>query len=296
MTPPIVPTRATVVIPTHDHGPTLSYALKSAQAQTVDDLEIFVIGDGVPDLTREIIAEAGAQDPRIRFFDHPKGPHLGEAYRHAALQQARGAIVCYLSDDDLWFPGHVESMEALLDQADFAHALPLRVEEDGRLGAWNIDLRLAWFRKEILEGRNRIPLSCGAHRLDTYHRLPRGWVTTSLHTDLYMWQCLLSLPGSRAVSGFQPTVLHFASSERKNWTIQQRVDELSRWSTNLGELAWRARFTLDVLEYASQEQARWEAAFQQTVSRRLRRWILGVPVAGSLVRWLALQVRSWLGR
>ena len=296
MTPPIVPTRATVVIPTHDHGPTLSYALKSAQRQTVDDLEIFVIGDGVPDLTREIMAEAGAQDPRVRFFDHPKGPHLGEAYRHEALQAASGGIVCYLSDDDLWLPDHVAAMEALLEYADFAHALPLRVEVDGRLGGWSIDISLPWYRKEILAGRNRIPLSCGAHRLDSYRRLPQGWRTTSLHTDLYMWQCLLSLPGSRAVSGFQPTVLNFPSSLRGNWTIQQRVEELSRWDADLSDSSWRTRFNLEVLDHVSHERARWEAAYQQTsLYRNLRRWLLGLPLAGSIFRRLGLQVRAWLG-
>lgn len=43
---------ATVVIPTQDHGPTLRYAVQGALAQTVEDLEILVVGDGAPDVTR----------------------------------------------------------------------------------------------------------------------------------------------------------------------------------------------------------------------------------------------------
>jgi len=281
--------RATVVIPTHDHGPTLSYALKSAQAQTVEDLEILVIGDGVPDETREIMAQAGAVDPRVRFLDHPKGPHRGEAYRHEALEQARGAIVCYLSDDDLWLPNHVAAMEALLANADFAHALPLRMEVDGRLGGWSIDFSLPWYRKDILAGRNRIPLSCGAHRLDSYRRLPQGWRTTSLHADLYMWQCFLAMPGCRAVTSHSPTVLHFPSSRRKDWTMPQRVDELSRWSAKLRRDGWQAQFTIDVLTYVSKERARWEAAYQQSPFRRLGRWLIDLPIAGTLARRIALR-------
>ena len=93
-------TLATVLIPTYNHGSLLRYSVASALRQTVRDLEIFIVGDGVPDATREIVAEL-QHDPRVRFFDNPKGPRHGELHRHAALRQASGEIVCYLSDDDL---------------------------------------------------------------------------------------------------------------------------------------------------------------------------------------------------
>jgi len=110
---------ATVIVPTHDHGPTLRFALASALAQTVEDIEVLVIGDGVPDVTREIVDEVLRQDARVRFFDHPKGPRHGEPYRHEALGEARGDIVCYLCDDDLWLPQHVELVREALEGADF---------------------------------------------------------------------------------------------------------------------------------------------------------------------------------
>src|SRR6185437_15846190 len=99
-----VSTAATVLIPTHDHGRTLLRSVPSALAQTVSELEVFVVGDGVPDETRELMTELAAADNRVRFFDNPKGERHGEAHRHAALQEARGEIVCYLSDDDVWLP------------------------------------------------------------------------------------------------------------------------------------------------------------------------------------------------
>ena len=58
--------KATVLIPTHDHGPTLRYAVASALQQTVQDLEIFVIGDGVTDEGRAVVAELVRADPRVR--------------------------------------------------------------------------------------------------------------------------------------------------------------------------------------------------------------------------------------
>src|SRR4051812_23274970 len=119
---------ATVMIPTHDHAPLLRYSLGSVQAQSVEDLEIFVIGDGAGADTRALVAELAAADPRIRFFDHPKGPRHGELYRHEALAEARGEIVCYQADDDLWLPEHVAELRTLLQDADFAHTIALEVE------------------------------------------------------------------------------------------------------------------------------------------------------------------------
>ena len=93
-------TTFTVVIPTHNHADTLRYAVRSVQWQTCQDFELFVVGDGVPDRTRKIVSELVADDPRIRFFDFPKGERLGEQHRHLALQEANGRFVAYQADDD----------------------------------------------------------------------------------------------------------------------------------------------------------------------------------------------------
>lgn len=224
---------ATVLIPTHDHGPTLLRSVRSALGQTAEDLEVFVVGDGVPDATREVMGELTGSDDRVRFFDNPKGPRHGELHRHAALQEAGGEIVCYLADDDLWLPDHVEEMRRLLGEADFAHALPLSIDGDGRFHHFRVDLARPYWRELLLGGENRIPLSCGAHTLELYRRLPAGWRTTpdETYTDLYMWQQILAVPGSRAVSGTAPTVLHFPSSGREGWTEAQRLAELDAWSS-----------------------------------------------------------------
>lgn len=234
--------RATVLVPTHDHGPTLTRSVGSALAQTVADLEVFVVGDGMPDEAREVAAGLARSDERVRVFDNPKGPRHGELHRHAALSEARGEVVCYLSDDDLWLPEHVESMLELLDGHDFANALPVRVEPDGTLAAWIVDLSLERYRGLLLGGENRIPLSCAGHTLELYRRLPHGWRTTppEIPTDLYMFQQILAVPGVRAVSGRNATVLTFPSSARSDLGPEGRVAELDRHGVALEEPALRA--------------------------------------------------------
>jgi glycosyl transferase family 2 len=232
---------ATVILPTHDHGPLLRHSLRSVQEQTVDDLEIFVIGDGVPDVTRALVAELAGGDSRIRFFDNPKGPRNGELHRHAALQKARGEIVCYQADDDLWCPEQVEELLRLLRGADFAHTVALAVGDDSSVFPWLAVLESGVFRAHMHRGANFLPLSAVGHTLAAYRKLPYGWRTTPkpIPTDLYMWQQFLGQPGIRLASGSRPSVVNFPSPGRREWTPAQRLDELERWSVFLAGSTWR---------------------------------------------------------
>jgi len=284
---------ATVIVPTHDHGQTLRLALASALEQTVADIEVVVVGDGVPDITREIVDDAMRRDDRVQFVDHPKGPRNGEAYRDAVLERAGGEIVCYLSDDDLWFPEHVETMSGLLADADFAGAVAVHFTADGELLSWPFDLALRPFRDRMLAGTaNFVPLSCGAHTLAAYRRLPQGWSTTpdGLTTDLFMWQKLLRLPGARARSATRPTVLHFPSSHRRGWTTAARVEELERWAPRVADPAWRAKLIGAALDQAMRRGAVNDAAVATayaTRTWRFRKWVLGAPAVGVAAKALA---------
>lgn len=226
-------TAATVLIPTHNHGPLLGYAVDSVLRQTVRDIELFIVGDGVDESTRVAAMEAARRDSRVRFFDLPKGPRLGELNRHAALADAGGDIICYLSDDDLFLPGHVEGMIAALRDADFAHAAPLYVDAAGIVGLFVGHFDVPGVRERLqLNKWNFIPLSGAAHTRDLYGRLPHGWRTTppGIWTDLYMWRQILAVEGCRAVTIPRATVVHFPSPDRAEWTLARRVVELASWS------------------------------------------------------------------
>lgn len=251
---------ATVLIPTHNHGPLLRQAVTCALTQTITEIEVFIIGDGVSELTRAVVMEL-RQEPRIRFFDHPKSPRTGEPYRHAALAEAQGEIVCYLADDDLWLPQHIETMRRLLAAADFAHAPYFMVDGEGVLRApMTADLALPYYRDQMLAGTNYIPLCCGAHTLEFYRRLPHGWRTTPLGTptDLYMWQQILAYPGCRAISSLRPTALNFPAPLRRDWSMAQRAAELETWRRRIGE----PDFLLDLLASAVRDHAAEEARLQ----------------------------------
>ena len=284
---------ATVLIPTHDHGPTLLHSVPSALAQTVSELEVLVVGDGAPDETRELMAELVAADERVRFFDNPKGERHGEAHRHAALQEARGQIVCYLCDDDLWLPQHVELVREALQGADFVATQPVHVTPEGELLSWPADLSNPWFREQMLSGAaNFVPLSSAGHTLELYRRLPVGWsaAPTSTFTDIFMWQKILRLPGVRARSVYRPTVIHFPSSQRRGWTPEARAAEIEPWAERVSDPMRRQQLTRDFLERVLSRAAAAEAAagaLRTTRTWQIRNWLLGVPAFGTAAKALA---------
>jgi GalNAc5-diNAcBac-PP-undecaprenol beta-1,3-glucosyltransferase len=292
--------RATVLIPTHDHGPTLRHSVASALAQTVEDIEIFIIGDGMPDAARDVARSVARLDNRIRLFEHPKAPRHGEVLRHQALREAAGDVVCYLSDDDLWQPEHVETMLALLEHCDFASALPLYVDPQRGLAALRVDLEHDYFRRLILSGNNRIPLSCGAHTLQMYRRLPHGWRTTpaGIPTDVYMWQQFLADPACRARSAARATVLCFPAPTRKTMTTTERADELADWSGRIAGSALAAQALESVVRDAARLEAEVIATLRserdvanRSVEMRAGKKLLSLPVIGGLAR-LAYRLRD----
>jgi glycosyltransferase involved in cell wall biosynthesis len=258
--------QATVLLPTMaGRGPLLPLSVGSILAQTVTEIEVFIMGDGVDDVTRQTIYDLMARDSRIRFFDNPVHERRGEPNRHAALAEARGKIVCYLCDRDLMLPNHVETMAALLENADFAHTLISATTPEGdiRFQAF-LDLSDPDDRRSILRGwtiENGIPLSCAGHSLAMYRRLPHGWRTTppGLFTDIYMWEQFLAQPDCRAVSGTVPTILYFPRYWRNDLSVRQKRAELERWDAVIRTpdgLARIQQLMLDGLAEAAHEKAK----------------------------------------
>ncbi len=264
--------QATVILPTHDHGGTIRFPLACLQRQTVRDFEVFVIGDGVPEEQKPALRQWVAADERFHLVDRPKHSRRGEPYRHEILQSARGRIVCYLCDRDLWLPDHLERMVGLLSTVDYGHSLPLHVLPDKSFRTFPVDLAFVGYRHMMLTmNDNRMPFSCFAHTLAAYRDLPEGWTTTpdGYWTDLHMFRKFMAQPTLSGASGIVPTAVTFPSPPRQGWTEAQRAAELETWQAQLETVEGRLRFERDILRHTVLQQ-REEAAKLGTLATQLQ--------------------------
>jgi GalNAc5-diNAcBac-PP-undecaprenol beta-1,3-glucosyltransferase len=260
------PLRVAALIPTHDHGPTIRHAIESALDQTHPVAEVLIIGDGAPPITAQIAQELAATDNRIRFFGFEKGPRHGEIHRHHVLtNETHVDLVCYLADDDVWMPDHVETMVDLLQKAETAYGLCVSIQPDGSIRRFVHNMHLPAYQELVLNGGNQVPLSGFAHRMTTYRELPHGWRTTptSTATDIHMYSQFIK-HGATARSSFLPTGVTLPSPPRLHMTIQERVAELGAYAVRRRDPEFRAELHTSMLEIGQRHSAQAQVRLWKT--------------------------------
>lgn len=121
-----------VIVPVFNRSRTVSQAVGSLVAQTLDDLEIVVVDDGSSDGSAEMAERAG--DHRLRVVRHPR--NLGiPAARNTGLAEARGRYIAWLDSDDVAHPSRLAEQANLLDEAPeiaMVGAAAGRIDSSGR--------------------------------------------------------------------------------------------------------------------------------------------------------------------
>src|SRR5437764_416053 len=90
-----------VVIPTAGRPALVVRAVGSVLAQTLRDLEVIVVVDGLDPPSEAALAALA--DPRLRMIVNPRSVGPGEA-RNVGVAAARAPWVAFLDDDDEWLP------------------------------------------------------------------------------------------------------------------------------------------------------------------------------------------------
>ncbi|MFM7142142.1 MAG: glycosyltransferase family 2 protein [Alphaproteobacteria bacterium] len=98
---PPLPDRSpvSVILPTYNRAHYLREAIDSVLRQDHPSLELIVVDDGSTDVTPSVLEGYGAQLTTLRQANRGVG-----AARNAGVARARGALVAFLDDDDLWEP------------------------------------------------------------------------------------------------------------------------------------------------------------------------------------------------
>ncbi len=141
-----------VIIACYNGEKVIRKAIDSALAQTTTDIEIVVIDDGSSDNSIDVVQSYGG-DARVRLLQHAQNGGISAA-RNTGIRAAKGAYICFLDQDDLWYPDRVASALAVFDRDD-----------GGRIG-------LVYGNEEtrVLEtgalARGRLPAPPGVNALD----------------------------------------------------------------------------------------------------------------------------------
>ena len=103
--------RVTVVIPTYNRAALLLETVDSVLRQSFADLEVIVCDDGSTDDTAARVRSLGA---RVRYLGLGHTGRPG-APRNRGIAAARGELIAFVDDDDLWEPDKLARQVALID-------------------------------------------------------------------------------------------------------------------------------------------------------------------------------------
>jgi glycosyltransferase involved in cell wall biosynthesis len=95
-----------VVIPTRNRAQMVCEAIDSALGQSEGQVEVIVVDDASTDNTASVLTER--YGTRIRLLRHSERRGAG-ASRNDGLRVARGHLLAFLDDDDLWLPGKLDA-------------------------------------------------------------------------------------------------------------------------------------------------------------------------------------------
>ncbi len=223
--------RASILVPTHDGTVLLERAVATALRQSVTELEVLIVGDGVTDACRATVEALCAQDTRVRFLDLPKSSGHGEANRDLGVRATLSDAVVYLADDDLLAPDHVATLLPMLERAHLVHSTLMVVNAEGDLVVWPTDLgvpeNVAWLLSD--PRRNCVGLTGTAHRRSTYLELDAGWQTAPVGEwpDHALWKRFLQRDDVVGATSPAVTTIVFPAPYRRHLTAAE-FDERHR--------------------------------------------------------------------
>ena len=123
--------RVSVIIPTYNRPALLREALRSVSTQTYQDFEIIVVDDGS---TSPGVQETCREFAKCRYIRQENAGR--SSARNRGIQAARGEMIAFLDDDDLWKSEKLGLQVAFLDQnpdVGLVHSPMETIDAAGRL-------------------------------------------------------------------------------------------------------------------------------------------------------------------
>lgn len=247
-----------VLLPTHNRPDTLRLALESVLAQTVQDFEILVVGDGCTDNTADVVKSFN--DDRIRWFDLPKAPNFGYANRNIVLKEARGEFMAFQAHDDLWFSDHLEILYSPFDDPsiDLVYSMPFWVSPEGLF----IPVPFNFYDPEVLQSFidrkiNLMPAGNVIHRRSCFGKV--GYWNAELNGcgDWDLWARIIE-HGNRKNFVYlrDATMVHFRAVWRRE-PILEPGSVMASYGTRKLFPYWDEKLSIEVPDGELEQVSMW---------------------------------------
>jgi glycosyltransferase involved in cell wall biosynthesis len=223
--------RVSIVLPTFNRADTIVRAIRSVQAQTLQDWELIVVDDGSSDATASIIADI---DPRMLLI-RQANRGFTEA-RNAGIRAARGDYVAFLDSDDEFMPHHLKLCVAFLDAFPDEQFVSTELLEDFGNGR-----RVNHYRTEVSDWYPRKAALIGSQRLN----LPAG------ETDDYM----RVYESREPIAAWGRSIVEPLDTEQRAYLYRGRIFDYLRYDFLITITATVMRAT--VFEKLGTPEARW---------------------------------------
>lgn len=176
----------TVITATHNRSKLLKKAIESVLNQTVKDFEYVIVDDASTDNTKEVVKKYKRKDKRIRYILNKQNPAKTHCRPlNVGIKEARGKYICYLDDDNEYYPYHLEVLIKAFDdpKLDVAYC-DMMVEDEQGNQAHGI---FKDFDHQFLMIRNFIDTSEVMHKRDVVFAVG-GWdEKVTRFTDWNLW-------------------------------------------------------------------------------------------------------------
>lgn len=127
--------RLTLGLPVYNGQRYLAESLEALLGQSFTDFELIISDNASVDETARIAREYEARDPRVRYVRHPV--NRGSSFNHNfVIEQARGELFKWVSDDDLYAPQLLERCIEALDarpEISLAHSWTAYIDDHGEV-------------------------------------------------------------------------------------------------------------------------------------------------------------------
>jgi len=105
----------TIITPTFKRKKLLKRCIESIFSQTYQNFEHIIIDDADDKNVAKMVKETN--DKRIRYYAMKKNAGVAKA-RNTGIQMALGKYICFLDDDDAYYPGYLGKVYDLFQQND----------------------------------------------------------------------------------------------------------------------------------------------------------------------------------